>query len=144
MVKKNLLLLFPLLLFVANLTPSTDDKPSLLEYREVETIFHEFGHCLHGLLSDGKYQTTSGTNVFWDFVELPSQIMENWVGEKETLCLFAKHYKTDEIIPDELIKKIKKSQSFNAGLNFYYNHKWDKAIKQFSSSSASMYSITPF
>jgi len=105
----------PQVLFVASLTPSTDDKPSLLNYREVETIFHEFGHCLHGLLSDGKYQTTSGTNVFWDFVELPSQIMENWVGESEALKLFATHYETGKIIPDELISKIKKSSNFGAG-----------------------------
>ena len=105
----------PHVLFCASLTPSTKDKPSLLNYREVETVFHEFGHCLHGLLSDGKYQSTSGTNVFWDFVELPSQIMENWVGEPEALKLFAKHYKTDEIIPDELIDKIKKSSNYGAG-----------------------------
>jgi len=105
----------PHVLFVASLTPSTKDKPSLLNYREVETIFHEFGHCLHGLLSDGKYQSTSGTNVFWDFVELPSQIMENWVGEPEALKLFAKHYETGEVIPDDLIEKIKKSSNFGAG-----------------------------
>ena len=105
----------PHVLFVASLTPSTSDKPSLLNYREVETIFHEFGHCLHGLLSDGKYQSTSGTNVFWDFVELPSQIMENWVGEPEALKLFAKHYETGEVIPDSLINKIKSSSNFGAG-----------------------------
>ena len=96
----------PHVLFCASLTPSTKDKPSLLNYREVETVFHEFGHCLHGLLSDGKYQSTGGTNVFWDFVELPSQIMENWVGEPEALKLFAKHFETIEVIPDELIQKI--------------------------------------
>ena len=105
----------PQVVFVCNLSPSTEDKPSLLTYSEVETIFHEFGHCLHGLLSDGKYQTTSGTNVFWDFVELPSQIMENWVGESETLKLFANHYETGETLPDHLIDKIKKSSSFGAG-----------------------------
>ena len=105
----------PHVLFVASLTPSTKDKPSLLNYREVETIFHEFGHCLHGLLSDGKYQSTSGTNVFWDFVELPSQIMENWVGEPDALKMFAKHYETGEVIPDILIDKIKKSSNFGAG-----------------------------
>ena len=105
----------PHVLFVASLTPSTKDKPSLLNYREVETIFHEFGHCLHGLLSDGKYQSTSGTNVFWDFVELPSQIMENWVGEPEALKLFAKHFETGEVIPDSLIEKIKKSSNFGSG-----------------------------
>ena len=105
----------PHVLFICNLTPSTDDKPSLLNYREVETIFHEFGHCLHGLLSDGRYQSTSGTNVFWDFVELPSQIMENWVGEAEALKLFAKHYKTNDVIPNNLIEKIKKSSNYGAG-----------------------------
>ena len=105
----------PHVLFVASLTPSTKEKPSLLNYREVETVFHEFGHCLHGLLSDGKYQSTSGTNVFWDFVELPSQIMENWVGESDALKLFAKHYKTGEVIPDDLIDKIKKSSNYGAG-----------------------------
>ena len=105
----------PQVVFVCSLTPSTKEKPSLLTYSEVETIFHEFGHCLHGLLADGKYQTTSGTNVFWDFVELPSQIMENWVAEADALKLFAKHYKTGEIIPDELIGKIKDSSSYGAG-----------------------------
>ena len=105
----------PHVLFCASLTPSTKDKPSLLNYREVETVFHEFGHCLHGLLSDGKYQSTSGTNVFWDFVELPSQIMENWVGEPEALKLFAKHYETGKVIPDELIDKIKKSSNYGSG-----------------------------
>ena len=109
----------PHVLFVASLTPSTKDKPSLLNYREVETIFHEFGHCLHGLLSDGKYQSTSGTNVFWDFVELPSQIMENWVGEPEALKLFAKHFETGEVIPDSLIEKIKKSSNFGSGYLSY-------------------------
>ena len=105
----------PHVLFCASLTPSTKDKPSLLNYREVETVFHEFGHCLHGLLSDGKYQSTGGTNVFWDFVELPSQIMENWVGEPEALKLFAKHFETNEVIPDELIQKIKKSSNYGSG-----------------------------
>jgi peptidyl-dipeptidase Dcp len=105
----------PLISIVCNLTPSTEDKPSLLTFSEVETIFHEFGHALHGMLSKVTYASLASPDVYWDFVELPSQIMENWLGEKDTLSLFAKHYETGEIIPDDLIGKIKKSQSFNAG-----------------------------
>ena len=100
--------------FTANLTRSTKDKPALLTFGEVETVFHEFGHCLHGLLSNCKYSTIGNTNVKWDFVELPSQIMENWASEKEALNLFAHHFETDEIIPEELIKKIKDSKNFGA------------------------------
>ncbi len=102
----------PHVTFTCNLTKPTKRKPSLLTYREVETIFHEFGHCLHGLLSNCDYRSIGGTSVFWDFVELPSQIMENWVGEKETLKIFANHYDTNELIPDELIEKIKNSKNF--------------------------------
>ena len=100
--------------FTANLTRSTKDKPALLTFGEVETVFHEFGHCLHGLLSDCKYSTIGNTNVKWDFVELPSQIMENWVSEKEALNLFAHHYETGDNIPEELIEKIKESKNFGA------------------------------
>ena len=100
--------------FTANLTRSTKDKPALLTFGEVETVFHEFGHCLHGLLSDCKYSTIGNTNVEWDFVELPSQIMENWVSEKEALSLFAHHFETNEIIPEALIQKIKDSKNFGA------------------------------
>jgi len=106
----------PLVSIVGNLTPSTEKTPSLLTFMEVKTIFHEFGHALHGMLSKVTYSSLSSPDVYWDFVELPSQIMENWLGEKETLSLFARHYETDEIIPDELIDKIKNTQSFNAGL----------------------------
>ena len=105
----------PHISLTCNLTKPTADNPSLLTYNEVVTIFHEFGHCLHGLLADGKYKTLSGTNVFWDFVELPSQIMENWVGETEALSLFANHYESGELIPDELVGKIKESKNFMSG-----------------------------
>jgi len=107
----------PHISLTCNLTKPTEEKPSLLTYREVETIFHEFGHCLHGLLSDRKYKRLSGTSVFWDFVELPSQIMENWVGEEDALEIFAHHYETGEVLPKELLHKIKKSKNFRSGTN---------------------------
>jgi len=107
----------PFVSIVGNLTPSTEDTPSLLNLGEVTTIFHEFGHALHGLLSNVKQAALASPNVFWDFVELPSQVMENWVTEKETLELFAHHYKTGELIPDELVEKVKKAQTFRAGSN---------------------------
>lgn len=100
---------------VCNFTKPTSTKPSLLSYDEVRTLLHEFGHALHGLLSECTYKTVSGTNVYWDFVELPSQIMENWAEEKESLDLFARHYQTNETIPAELIAKIKKAAQFQAG-----------------------------
>jgi len=100
---------------VCNFTKPTPTKPSLLTYDEVRTLFHEFGHALHGMLSECTYPSLSGTNVYWDFVELPSQIMENWVGEKEGLDLFARHYQTNEAMPAELIQKLKASQKFQAG-----------------------------
>lgn len=100
---------------VCNFTKPTPTKPSLLSYDEVRTLFHEFGHALHGLLSQCKYRSLAGTNVYWDFVELPSQIMENWTEEKEGLDLFAKHYQTNELIPAELVQKIKKASMFQAG-----------------------------
>ena len=106
----------PIVSIVCNFSKSTETKPSLLTFDEVTTLFHEFGHALHGLLANGKYESISGTNVFWDFVELPSQILENWCYEKECLDLFAKHYETGETIPQILIDKIKKSANFNAGM----------------------------
>lgn len=100
---------------VCNFTKPTPTKPSLLTYDEVRTLFHEFGHALHGMLSECTYQSLSGPNVYWDFVELPSQIMENWVGEKEGLDLFARHYETNEPMPADLVEKLKASQKFQAG-----------------------------
>lgn len=100
---------------VCNFTKPTPTKPSLLTYDEVRTLFHEFGHALHGMLSECTYPSLSGPSVYWDFVELPSQIMENWVGEKEGLALFARHYETSQPMPEELIAKLKASQKFQAG-----------------------------
>jgi len=106
----------PFVSIVCNFTKPTALKPSLLTLNEVLTLFHEFGHALHGLLAKSTYRSIAGTNVHWDFVELPSQIMENWVMEKDCLDLFAKHYETGESIPQELIDKINKSQQFLEGL----------------------------
>lgn len=105
----------PHISIVCNFTKPTAQTPALLTFMEVETFFHEFGHALHGLLSECHYSSVSGTNVLWDFVELPSQIMENWCTETETLKMFAQHYKTGEDIPGELIEKLKRSQKFLAG-----------------------------
>ena len=101
---------------VCNFTKPTDTKPSLLTFSEVTTLFHEFGHALHGMLANTTYPSLSGTNVAWDFVELPSQIMENWCYEKEALALFAKHYKTGDCIPMDLIDKIKSASTFQQGM----------------------------
>ena len=101
---------------VCNFTPPTASKPSLLTFNEVTTLFHEFGHALHGMLANTTYPSLSGTSVYWDFVELPSQVMENWVYEPETLALFAKHYQTGETIPQNYIDKIKESANFLEGL----------------------------
>jgi peptidyl-dipeptidase Dcp len=90
--------------------------PSLLSFQEVTTLFHEFGHALHGIFANGNYASLSGTSVFWDFVELPSQLLENWCYEDECLNLFAKHHQTNEVIPSEYIQKIKDSSNFQAGL----------------------------
>ena len=97
---------------VCNFSKPTKTQPSLLTFQEVTTLFHEFGHALHGMLADTTYSSLSGTSVFWDFVELPSQIMENWCYQPEALELFAIHYKTDEVIPSEMIRKIKKAAYF--------------------------------
>lgn len=101
---------------VCNFTKPTETKPSLLTFNEVTTLFHEFGHGLHGMLANTVYPSLSGTSVYWDFVELPSQVMENWCYEPEALALFAKHYETGEIIPQEYVEKIKESASFQEGM----------------------------
>lgn len=106
----------PHISIVCNFTRPTATKPSLLTFQEVTTLFHEFGHALHGMLANTNYPTLSGTSVYWDFVELPSQIMENWCYEEEALALFAKHYETGENIPMELVEKIKESASFLEGM----------------------------
>jgi peptidyl-dipeptidase Dcp len=106
----------PHIINVCNFTRPTETKPSLLTFYEVTTLFHEFGHGLHGMLANGKYESLSGTSVPRDFVELPSQVMENWCYDPDALKLFAKHYQTGEVIPNELIEKIRASQNFLAGL----------------------------
>jgi peptidyl-dipeptidase Dcp len=106
----------PLVSIVCNFTKPTSKKPSLLTFNEVTTLFHEFGHALHGMLANGTYASLSGTSVYWDFVELPSQIMENWCYEKECLDMFAKHYESGDPIPEEYIERIKKSANFMSGM----------------------------
>ena len=98
---------------VTNFTKPTDQKPALLTLGEVETFLHEFGHSLHGMLANSRFESLSGTNVWWDFVEMPSQFMENYAVEKDFLRTFATHYKTGEPLPDELIERIVKSRNFN-------------------------------
>ncbi|KPJ59236.1 MAG: peptidase M3 [Latescibacteria bacterium DG_63] len=100
---------------VCNFSMPTGDKPALLSLEEVRTLFHEFGHALHGLLSNSTYRRLSGSEVATDFVELPSQIMENWAMEPDVLRLYAKHYETGEVIPDELIERIRNARHFNQG-----------------------------
>lgn len=106
----------PHISIVCNFTKPTKSKPSLLTFNEVTTLFHEFGHALHGMLANTNYPSLSGTSVFWDFVELPSQVLENWCYEKEALELFATHYETGEVIPMDLVEKIKASATFHEGM----------------------------
>ncbi|HKK58701.1 MAG TPA: M3 family metallopeptidase [Salinivirga sp.] len=131
----------PVISVVTNFSKPTGDKPSLLTFDEVSTLFHEFGHALHGLLSDTKYYTQSGTSVPRDFVELPSQIMENWAAQPEVIKMLGKHYKTGETIPDELIKKMKAASLHNQGfgltefigaglLDMHWHMQTDKDIKE--------------
>lgn len=105
----------PIISIVCNFTKPTANTPSLLTFDEASTFFHEFGHALHGLLSNVKYESLSGTSVPTDFVELPSQIMENWAAEPEVLKLYAKHYKTGKTIPDALIEKMQNAGTFDQG-----------------------------
>lgn len=125
---------------VMNFTRPTETKPALLTFDEVETFLHEFGHALHGMLSRCTYESLSGTNVYRDFVELPSQIMENWLTEKEYLDQFAFHYQTGEKIPAELVQKIIDASNYNAGylclrqLSFgYLDMAWHTLMQSFSS-----------
>ncbi len=106
----------PIVAIVCNFTKPTKDTPSLLTFGEVTTLFHEMGHAIHALLSNVTYASHSGTSVLWDFVELPSQVQENWAYKKETLDLFAAHYKTGEKIPEELIEKVNKAKNFMVGI----------------------------
>lgn len=107
--------LAPVISIVCNFTKPSGDTPALLTFDEVTTFFHEFGHALHGLLSNVTYKSLAGTNVPRDFVELPSQIMENWAAEPDVLKMYAKHYKTGEVIPEVLVNKLKKTGTFDQG-----------------------------
>ena len=105
----------PVIVNVANVSRATADEPALLSLDEVATLFHEFGHALHGMLSNVTYRSLSGTNVARDFVEMPSQVFENWATQPEVLKMYAKHYKTGATIPDDLIAKMNNAKLFNQG-----------------------------
>src|SRR5699024_6253405 len=101
---------------VCNFSRPGKNEPALLTFQEVTTLFHEFGHSLHAMLANTTYPSLSSPNVYWDFVELPSQLMENWCYEEEALKCFAKHYKTGEPLPMDLVEKIKKAANFMEGI----------------------------
>ena len=105
----------PIISMVSNFSKPTKDKPSLLNFDQSETLFHEFGHCLHGILSQCHYRSLSGTNVPRDFVEMPSQVMENWCRHPQVMKEYARHYKTGEAIPDSLIAKIEAAGTYGQG-----------------------------
>lgn len=115
--KRNGENIIPHISIVCNFSKPTKGTPSLLTFNEVTTLFHEFGHALHGILADTTYASLSGTSVYWDFVELPSQLLENWCYEKEALSLFAIHYKTGELIPMEYVERIQELLKFQEGLH---------------------------
>ncbi len=141
---------------VCNFTKPTSERPSLLTFDEVKTIFHEFGHALHSLLSNVKYRSLAGTNVYLDFVELPSQIMENWAEEEELLKTFAVHYQTGEVLPRDLLQRLKASQRFQAGylalrqlrfamldMNWFMNPPADNNITAFEAKVLGDISVLP-
>ncbi len=145
-------------LIVANFNKAQKDTPSLLSHRELETLFHEFGHLLHHMLSNVEIKSLSGTNVAWDFVELPSQLMENWTYEKQALDLFAKHYKTSEALPDDLLNKLLSQKQFmqahyqmrqlsfgdiDLALHSNYSKEADGTVVSFSSNIMENYAIKP-
>ena len=127
----------PHISIVCNFSRPTVTQPSLLTFQEVTTLFHEFGHALHGILANTNYNGLSGTNVYWDFVELPSQIMENWCYEPEALKLFAKHYQTEELLPQNLVEKIKKAAHFQQGLQTLRQLSFSYLDMSYHNSSAS-------
>jgi len=149
----------PHIAIVTNFTKPTQTEPSLLSFNEVITLFHEFGHALHGMLAQTTYPSLSGTNVYWDFVELPSQIMENWAYEKQALDLFAKHYKTGKKIPETMVESIKKSLQFmeayatnrqlsfgylDMGWHHYFNPETDKDVSVFEKKQMNKTQILPY
>lgn len=135
----------PHISIVCNFTRPSKDKPALLTFNEVTTLFHEFGHALHGMLAEGTYPSLTGTSVYWDFVELPSQIMENWCYEPEALALFAKHYETGEVIPKIMVDRIVESATFLEGyatvrqLSFgYLDMLWHNSTSEITQSMAEL------